>query len=67
MSDGYIPIKAIATREGVSYLTALRWVQHGKIQGLFKGGRWIVLEVEYLRFKIEGNRQEVSHANSNGD
>ena len=58
MGDRKISIKEIASREGVSYITALNWVKDEKIHGVFKGGRWEIMESEYQRWCREGNRKD---------
>jgi len=66
VEEKLISIKEIAANENVTYLTALRWVQQGKINGLYRGGRWSVEEEEYKRFHKEGNARRAPNDESSG-
>jgi len=57
MAKNELSVKDVASRAGVSYITALNYIKSGKILGIEKGGRWVVMENEMIRWETEGNRK----------
>lgn len=71
MAKNELSVKDVASRAGVSYITALNYIKSGKILGIEKGGRWVVSAEEMQRWETEGNRKidnegdELNVANGN--
>lgn len=48
-------LRRAAETLGVSYPTALKYVQSGALLAVKKGGAWDISEEEIIRFEVEGN------------